>query len=91
MITEFNFEGELKDDRYASNVCHAKNFPIDLKIGDEIYLHDFQDLMISGRAYCVEEIEIINKDMELPLSKVVDLTYGMENKEVVKILHLENV
>jgi len=93
MITEFNFadeEGGTISDVWLTFYCD--NFPIDLKVGDEIWIGDFRELFKKGQRYSPEN-EISNdsitfEEFGIPEALVTDLRYGYENGKVIKILGL---
>lgn len=93
MITEFNFtdeDGGNISDAWLTFYCD--NFPIDLKVGDEIWIGDFIELFKKGQRYYPEN-ELLNKsitfeEFEITQAVVTDLTYGYENGKVIKILGL---
>ena len=90
MITEFNFTKEWQEDKQSWIVFYVENFPIDLKVGDEIWISDFKHLFKKGEYYCPEN-EISNEFLEefdIPEGKVTHLRYGLQDGKVVKILEL---
>lgn len=89
MITEFHYEGEEKNGIWLCNTFYSKDFPIDLKIGDEIWMYDFKDMLTEGEFYTIDENETYNKEFDFGLSKVTGMSYGKEGGEIIKILSLE--
>ncbi len=90
MVTEFNFTEELQEDKESSIVFYVENFPIDLKVGDEIWISDFKHLFKKGEYYYPEN-EISNDFLEyfdIPEARVTNLRYGLQDGKVVKILQL---
>ena len=90
MITEFNFTEEWDEEKTSWIIFYTENFPIDLKLGDEIWIGDFKHLFKEGGYYCLEK-EISNeflKEFDIPEAKVTHLRYGMQDEKVVKILTL---
>ena len=90
MVTEFNFTEEFEEDKESSIVFYVENFPIDLKVGDEIWISDFKHLFKKGEYYCPEN-EISNDFLEyfdIPEARVTNLRYGLQDGKVVKILQL---
>ena len=90
MITEFNFTDEWNEEKGEWLRFYVENFPIDLKVGDEIWIGDFSHLFKEGEYYCPEK-EISNeflKDFDIPEAKVTHLRYGLQNGNLVKILEL---
>ena len=90
MVTEFNFTEEFEEDKESSIVFYVENFPIDLKVGDEIWISDFKHLFKKGEYYYPEN-EISNDFLEyfdIPEARVTNLRYGLQDGKVVKILQL---
>lgn len=90
MITEFNFTKEWQEDKQNWVVFYVENFPIDLKLGDEIWISDFKHLFKKGEYYCPEN-EISTdflEEFDIPEGKVTSLRYGLQDGKVVKILEL---
>lgn len=77
MITEF----DIDDYSY-----HFNNFPIDLKVGDEIWINDFEDSIIKGSVYCPYKYDTPNlKDKGLMI--VSNIAYGKTiNDKIVKMI-----
>lgn len=93
MVTEFNFTKEWDKDKQNWVSFYAENFPIDLKVGDEIWIGDFIHLFKKGEYYCPEN-EISNETLEefnIPEAKVTHLRYGFQDNKVVKILDLLSI
>jgi hypothetical protein len=94
MITEFNFqheEGGTISDCWLT--FYSENFPIDLQIGDELWIVDFIEFFKKGQRYSPEfkisNESITSEEFEIPEATVVDLRYGYENDKVIKILGLQ--
>lgn len=90
MITEFNFTNEWNEERGEWLRFYVENFPIDLKVGDEIWISDFKHLFKKGEYYCPEN-EISNEfldSFDIPEAKVIHLRYGLQDGKIVKILEL---
>jgi|TARA_R110002124_G_scaffold47191_4_gene140772 hypothetical protein len=90
MITEFNFTNEWQGDQQNWVGFYVENFPIDLKVGDEIWIIDFKHLFKKGEYYYPEN-KISNdflEDFDIPEAKVTHLRYGLQDGKVVKILEL---
>ncbi|HEY6143703.1 MAG TPA: hypothetical protein VIV55_09865 [Flavobacterium sp.] len=93
MITEFNFVDEWNTEKSEWLVFYAENFPVDLKIGDEIWIRDFIKFFKKGAYYCPEN-GISNeflKDLDIHRAKVRELDYAMQDEEVVKRLELKSI
>lgn len=85
MITEFGIHAS--EGKYG--IFHSLNFPIDLKIGDKIWLSDFADTIKFGRVYNIVEKEE-ESDLELlGFCEVKEIVYGKENGVIVKMLELK--
>ena len=86
MITEFGIHAS--EGKYG--IFHSENFPIDLKIGDKIWLSDFVDIIKYGRVYNIVEEEEEESDVELlGFCEVEEMVYGKENGVIVKMLQLK--
>jgi hypothetical protein len=86
MITEFYFEEH-------DIICYAENFPIDLKLGDEIYAEDFKYLFKKDYAYYPESGKLSNEfveELDISNCKITCLRYGLWNGKIIKILTLLN-
>jgi hypothetical protein len=93
MITEFIFPDRWEEEKGNWLRFYVKDFPIDLKLGDEIWIGDFSHLFKEGEYYCPEG-EISNKPLEgfdICQAKVIGLKYGLENDNIVKILNLSEI
>ena len=85
MVTEFSFLN------VKGAECHSFDFPVDLKIGDEIWFSDFECFLYKGSYYCtslvsMEKFSIENFD--IPQAKVEGLIYGYQKGKLIKIIAL---
>lgn len=87
MITEFHFPSE--NNKYWC--YHCKDFPINLKVGEEIWFDDFEDLLTIGEVYLPEDIEIYEKKCDKTSAVVTKIRYGRQNKEIIKIIYLREI
>lgn len=79
MITQFHIEG------YD---YHCKNFPVDLRIGEIIWMDDFKNFLKKGDYYCPSDDYV--GEMEADLMKVISITYAfIGGTTVIKMIELK--
>lgn len=86
MVTEFNIDS----DEFGVFVYHCKGLPIYPNTGDEIWFHDFKNIMKHSRFYCPDGDET-SKEYFPDQIKVTQIVYGYQDEEFVRIIYAKSI
>jgi hypothetical protein len=92
MITQLTFGSHINTNGAIPMCIWAENFPIDLRVGEDIWIDDFFHLFESGEYYMPEERDTTYNDCIKKSERyytqleVIHIQYGMEKDKIVKMV-----